>query len=163
MGSVHSKINLLTDYTICSVNFIKLLRNFEVIETDSLLSDAHALLSWSFTTSSYFETEVHKNSKSTFKKWDQRRIDDFVSNIPINALDDLNTSLQPTKFSINKVTNEISSLLTDAAKRSFPTIKPREHSNKDKRWFGTRCREARRYYHHYARKTYKRFRNNANL
>ena len=62
-------------------------------------------------------------------------------------------------FDYNCSYTSIHSLLTDAAKRSFPTIKPRKHSNKDKRWFGTRCREARRYYH-YARKTYKRFRNN---
>lgn len=162
VGKCTFKDQSLIDYTICSVNFIKLLRNFEVIETDSLLSDAHALLSWSFTTSSHLETHVHINSNSTFKKWDQRRVDDFISNIPINALDDLNTSLQPTKFSINKVTNEISSLLADAAKRSFPTHKPRKHSVKDRPWFGTRCREARRHYH-YARKTYKRFRNNTNL
>ena len=35
------------DYTICSFNCLKIILDFEVIETDNLLSDGHALLSWS--------------------------------------------------------------------------------------------------------------------
>ena len=35
----------LIDYTICSFNCLKLLVDFEVIETDFLISDGHALLS----------------------------------------------------------------------------------------------------------------------
>ena len=48
----------LIDYTICSFECLKLLLDFEVIETDALFSNGHALLSWSFSTT-YNDPDVH--------------------------------------------------------------------------------------------------------
>ena len=44
LGKCTFRDQSLIDYTICSINAIKLLTDFEVFDTDSLLSDGHSLL-----------------------------------------------------------------------------------------------------------------------
>ena len=48
VGNLTVRNQSLIDYTICSFDCLKYLLDFEVIETDCLISDGHALLSWAF-------------------------------------------------------------------------------------------------------------------
>ena len=61
----------LIDITICSFNCLRLLLDFEVLETDSLVSDRHAILAWSVTTHFCHNMKKHGNNNICFKKWDQ--------------------------------------------------------------------------------------------
>ena len=144
----------LIDYTICSFNCLTLLEDFEIIETDSLLSDGHSLLSWSINT--YFKApEKHEETThSTHKKWDSKLRDDFLNNISWEKLNELYLNLEPSKQSIDQTSLVISDIFFDAASRSFPLKKSRKNSNKT--FFGPKCRAARKHYH-VARKRYNKF------
>lgn len=160
-GKLTFRDQSLIDYTICSFNSLKHLLDFEVIETDSVLSDGHALLSWSF--SAGFNDRPSKDRKpvNTYRKWDQRYIDDFMNNIPNTMLNDIYLNLEPTEESINYATLQLSNILTQAAKLSFPINFNKTNFSKEKTWFGPNCYKARKIYH-LSRKKYKRFRNNVN-
>ena len=97
----------LIDYTICSINTFKLLLDFEVIETDFLLSDGHALLSWSVSTCFHEERQITDKIYVSYKKWDQQHMSDFITSIPIEVIDDLCSKLNPSKDAINEIANKV--------------------------------------------------------
>ena len=142
------KVNLnfrdqsLIDYTICSFNCLRLLLDFEVLETDSLISDGHAIIAWSMTTHFCHNTKNHGNNNICFKKWDQRHVNDFINNIRGSTLDNIYANLEPTKSSINHVTSQIALTLTQAAKLSFPVKNKSKRRSKDKTFYGPNCRAA---------------------
>lgn len=115
----------LIDYTICSFNCLKLLLEFEVIDTDLLISDGHALLSWSVSTSYHNEHIPIEQVAKSYKQWDERLANDFKSNIPSSAIENLYKTLKPTNSSINETTSQLANIMTNAAKRSFPIRNPR--------------------------------------
>lgn len=147
----------LIDYTICSVNVLRLLSNFEIIDTDALLSDGHALLSWSVISSVVAKPKLNRKQTSTYRKWDSRFEQNFLLSIPNNLCDDLCSNLKANKLSIDQVTRQLAETFIEAAKKSFP-VNPRKANQHDKQWFGPQCRSARKRYH-FARQKYKRFRN----
>ncbi|MCG8033764.1 MAG: reverse transcriptase family protein [Candidatus Thiodiazotropha taylori] len=151
----------LIDYTICSVACLKLLSNFEVIITDSLYSDGHALLKWSFTTMPHLACTPKQtlNKSKPYKKWDSRKADTYASTFPVQLVNDLSSDLQPTKISINNVTNSLARAMTETARICFPVKQPKYNNPNDKPWFGPQCRDARKNYMQ-ARKDFKRLRNN---
>lgn len=152
----------LIDYTICSFNCLKLLIDFEVIDTDFLLSDGHALLSWSVSTIYHNDQTSTENVVKSHKQWDERLANVFNCNIPLSTIEDLYTNLKPTDSSINEITSQLANVLTNAAKLSFPITNPRNTKQRmPKSFFGPKCNAARKQYH-IARKTYKRFRNKRN-
>lgn len=92
------------DYTICSFSCLKLLLDFEVIETDNLLSDGHALLSWSISAA---QTDpgtcnLSQNEQNNYKKWDQKHRDDFIKNISLEDINNLYVNIEPLKTVLTK-------------------------------------------------------------
>ena len=115
----------IIDYTICSFSCLKLLLDFEVIETDNLLSDGHALLSWSMSAA---QTDpgtcnLSQNEQNNYKKWDQKHRDDFIKNISLEDINNLYLNIEPTEISINEVTFKIAEVLIQSAKTSFQNKK----------------------------------------
>ena len=148
----------LIDYTICSINVIKQLKNFEVGDPDFLLSDGHSLLKWSFSTQLISENKDNLKQNKTYKKWDSRHVDTFLSNISSDSVDNLVLGLQPNKSCINAVVNEIACVFINAAETSFPVHVQKTNPQNNKPWFGPQCHKARKRYH-MARNKYRRLRN----
>ena len=137
----------LIDYTICSINVIKLMKDFEVGDSNFLLSDGHSLLKWSICTRLENKNEEISKPCKTYKKWDSRHIEDFLSNISPNSVYDIFYKLQPNKPCINEVVNKIACLFTNVAKTSFTVQAQKPYPPNHKPWFGPQCHQARKNYH----------------
>ena len=140
----------------------KALLDFEVIETDNLLSDGHALLSWSMSAAQTYPgtCNLSQNEQNNYKKWDQKHRDDFIKNISLEDINNLYVNIEPTEISINEVTFKIAEILIQSAKTSFQK-KTFANRKSNKSFFGPKCHVARKQYH-YARKVYKRYRSSQN-
>ena len=112
---------------------------FDVIDTDCLLSDGHALLSWFISTSfDNLSANVSEEDESLpFKKWYPKLADKFLNNASLNKLNDLHLSLENFKYSINHTTSQIADIFTRAAKQTFPLIKPYKVSKSANAYFGS--------------------------
>ena len=63
-------------------NAIKLLTDFEVFVTDSLLSDGHSLLKWSVCANlenKKQDTPEPQKKKKTFRNWDSKHIESNIT------------------------------------------------------------------------------------
>ena len=153
-GNLTFRNQSLIDYTICSFDCLRLLVDFEIIETDCLISDGHSLLSWTLSTvfqaSDTREEAVHP----THKKWDSKLGDVFLNNISHDKIKELYSNPTSTKQSIDNTSSKIADIFSEAASRSFPVNK--HYKNKTKTFFGPKCRIARQHYYR-ARKRYNKF------
>ena len=146
----------LIDYTICSIDCMRLLLDFEVIDTDALYSDGHSILKWSSKIThddTSEKSEPRQQKQKTYKNRDPKLTENFVNAIPNDFIDNLYFALEPSKDSIDFVTNSLSKMMIDTAKTTFPSKSFKTNSSKDKPWFGPKCRLARSNYykakHHY--------------
>ena len=87
----------LIDHTICSINCLNLVTDFEVGDTDSLFSDGHSLLKWSVCANLENKYEEPPKLHKPYKSWDAQRIDDFILSIPTDSVADIYFKLQPNK------------------------------------------------------------------
>ena len=162
LGTCTFRGQSLIDYTICSINCLKLLADFEVEDTDSLLSDGHSILKWSVCANLEYKIEEESPiPHKPFKNWDDRRIDDFKSNISTESLADIYAKLQPSKPCIDEAINDIANVFSAAAKTSFPVHTKNAKTPGTKPWFGPKCHQARKKYR-LAKNKYRRFRNEYN-
>jgi hypothetical protein len=106
-------------------------------------------------TSSAIQTNDAKVEQ--IKNWESEKKDEFISNINIEDIDELelllnNLSEQDSGLvdnsSVNDMVKKSESLLTNSAKTTFGTFVPGRHSKKEtnkkhKPWFDVECREAR--------------------
>ena len=136
----------LIDYTICSIDCMRLLLDFDFIDTDALYSDGHSILKWSSKITHDDTSEKanlgNKNKKKTYKKWDPKFTENFVNAIPNDFIDNLYFALEPSKDSIDFVTNSLSKMMIDTAKTTFPLKSFKTNQSKDKPWFKPKCRLA---------------------
>ena len=78
-GKLTFRNQSLIDYTICSFNCLKLLKDFEVIDTDPIYSDGHALLSWTINCNVLLkENSQQFQTQPTYKKWDAIHSTEFT-------------------------------------------------------------------------------------
>ena len=70
LGKCTFRDQSLIDFTICSINAIKLLTDFEVFDTDSLLSDGHSLLKCANLENKKQDTPA---PQKTFRNWDSKQ------------------------------------------------------------------------------------------
>ena len=99
---------------------MKILNDFKIVEQDSLLSDGHALLSWSLTS----QILLSQNEEATHKypqnyKWSEDSINHFINSIKesdINKLRDRPEHIKnnepelnhdPLNDTIDQITNSI--------------------------------------------------------
>jgi len=117
------------DYALSSINLLYKLNEFEIIDVDGLLSDGHSLLS--ITVNLPFDVTLTPipeiNTKNTPRppKWNPNKQNDFVSNIDnteINEIQELlnNRPNNDIKTFLNKITNKISNIFLQSARKSFP-------------------------------------------
>ena len=154
-GKLTFRDQSLIDYTICSFDCLRMLVDFEVIKTDCLISDGHALLSWSLSIEHQNSTTAASEevSSPTHKKWDSKLADEFMKKMPFDQLNDLYHSLEFSKQSINQTTSKIADIFSNTAKQTFPQIKQNKGKTSKNAYFGPKCRVARKHYN-IARKTY---------
>ena len=104
VGNLTVRNQSLIDYTICSFDCLKHLLDFEVIETDCLISDGHALLSWAFS-AACCATTIDNNERDfppAYKKWDLKLVDNLIKNISIDKLNELYLNVRSSKQSIDR-------------------------------------------------------------
>ena len=153
LGKFTFRDQSLIDYTICSFDCFMLFSDFEVIDTDAILSDGHALLSWSIHEAVYADVpSQHLRTQTSYKKWDEKSSTVFLNNLPTEEIQKLYTELSPTKRSINETTLEIASIFSRTAEVSFPIKQTYFRRTNDKPWYGDRCRMARNKYFRAKRK-----------
>ena len=152
IGSLTFRNTSLIDYTICSVNTLEMVHDFEVIELDPLFSDGHSLLSVILK----LPYGNRESSASSLKypnysrpKWDNRKTENFIRNIDtlsINSLiEELNTQ-EVNKVNINLQTDKIANIMLAAANRSFASNRKYIRNTNDKPWYGSDCKRARKDY-----------------
>ena len=158
-GKLTFRNQSLIDYTICSFNCLKLLKDFEVIDTDPIYSDGHALLSWTINCNVLLKENCQQfQTQPTYKKWDAIHSTEFTENLPTERVRELCVNLKPNKDSINRATTEIANIFIETAKMTFPTQRKFYRTGNDKPWFGGKCRVARNKYHQ-IKKRFKRTQN----
>jgi hypothetical protein len=121
--------------------------DFRIIDTDALQSDGHSLLATTFQRHLENENITVNEPKYVQSRWDPKFKNDFLQNICPDKINYLSTLCEcDSPDSLNLVTEEISSLFNDSAKKSFH-IKSYTRSKNDKPWFGPDCRRDRKAYH----------------
>ena len=152
------------DYTIASIETLPLLQNFEIQETDALMSDGHSFLSCSVVLPSNRDTVLpQQNEKNTSPKWDEKYANTFFGSInrdEVYSIINFLGSSVSSKRDINVVTERISDIFKTASAQSIPQPQ-KHHVQKTKPWFGAHCKTARRKYH-LARRRYHCFKNQSN-
>ena len=140
VGKLTFRDTSLIDYTIASANCFKLINSFSAEKTDRLFSDGHSFLKWSLKPfENPFQTTSNDKSKnptshSNQTKWDKRKASEYNTNIDINQLNQITNSLQNLEASpetIVKLTNDINTLMNDAAIKTFPTKKQKTVNTKN--------------------------------
>ena len=132
-GKLTFRNQSLIDYTICSFNCLKLLKDFEVIDTDPIYSDGHALLSWTINCNVLLkENSQQFQTQPTYKKWDAIHSTEFTENLPTERVRGLCVNLKPNKDSINKATTETANIFIETAKMTFPTQRKSYRTGNDK-------------------------------
>ena len=114
VGNLTLRNQSLIDYTICSFDCLKHLLDFEVIETDCLISDGHALLSWAFS-ATCCATTIDNNEQ----KMDSKLVEDFIKNISIDELNELYLNLRSSKQSIDRTISQIADIFYKSCKDCF--------------------------------------------
>ncbi|MEW8548255.1 MAG: reverse transcriptase family protein [Candidatus Thiodiazotropha sp.] len=143
------------DYTIATADCFELFQEFEIIETDTIFSDGHSILSHSligrdsccFLNSQYrFDRPKSGTSRP---RWNVKHSDSFRSNIDreqLNLVLDFLGSETPSKLSVNEATERIASVFSIASDKTFP-IPGKFRVNSKRPWFGPVCKSARKKYH----------------
>ena len=164
-GKLTFKQVSVIDYTIASVETLPFIQNFDIQETDSLLSDGHSFLSCSVVLPSTCFTAIpQRNETKAPPKWDEKYANTFFGNINRDEVHQIIQSLETSvtsKDDINSVTKRISDIFKTASYQSIP--QPHKHNvqKTNKPWFGAHCKTARRKYH-LARRRYHLFKNYRN-
>ena len=164
IGNFTFRDTSVIDYMLVSVDTLKLLRSFEIVDTDPIFSDGHSILSCTLARTFHFPRPSQKpENKPNPPKWNGKYANNFCTNIEqdqVNVLLNTLTTTSPTKHSINEATEKISLIFHDACAKTFPP--PRKKSNYIRPWFGPHCKSARKKYH-LARRQYNTHKNSINL
>ena len=171
MGSDKDKGNFtfrhtsVIDYMLASVEFLKLLNDFDIIEIDPIFSDGHSLLQLSISCTDQLNSKqntTERNNKTKIK-WYENQDQAFCDSIDLTKINSMISDLESPSFSkndINLATEQISNIFDDAGAACFPH-QSSVHSNPTKPWFGPCCKSARKKYH-LARKMYNNHKNSHN-
>ena len=155
LGKYTFRQTSVIDYTLVTLDIFSLLRNFDVLETDPIFSDGHCILSCVLSCFDIRPNNVPVVSRQTHPKWNDKYAHAFINHIDrdeISALLNILESGEPSRDSINEVTDTISNIFLWACSETFPPLHKNEPS-RIKPWFGPCCKTARRKYH-LARKCY---------
>ena len=138
------------DYTLGTIDALRLIDQFSIFETDTIYSDGHSILSHAFAPSNSATNEDnHVTGNSSRPKWDDSYSNIFCKNIDTEELKSVSSILDSTSSAedrVNRATESIAKLFSDASNRNFPMHNKKKLCQK-KPWFGPLCRSARKKYH----------------
>ncbi|CAC5398281.1 unnamed protein product [Mytilus coruscus] len=170
-----------TDYCLCSSNLLSCESEFEINEYSPIFSDVHRQLHLTLNCreASKSSDEVNllaKNDNNRSRRWIAEKCDEFVNNLveddmffELNfMIEELDSQSSPNTeidtANINSVVDKICLLFNKTTKNTFGIIRPNKkfnNRNVHRPWFDKTCEEKRRLFHK-ARKSYNRFKNEAN-
>ena len=138
------------DYTLGTIDALRLIDQFSIFETDTIYSDGHSILSHAFAPSNSATNEDnHVTGNFSRPKWDDSYSNIFCENIDTEELKSVSSILASTSSAedrVNRATESIAKLFSDASNRTFPMHNKKKLCQK-KPWFGPLCRSARKKYH----------------
>lgn len=164
-GLLTCKNSSTVDYFVCSSNLIPKVSDFCVEDFCEILSDVHCpvFLELNFEKICSETTESSSNEVK-IKLWDQKKHEQFVSNLDLDALNTVNNEILHLKSSdeicqkdINNIVDNITNLIITNAEKSFgkfPLHSKSDNISKSSSWFGHNCTKARKQFHR-ARYQYK--------
>ncbi|MCG8112265.1 MAG: reverse transcriptase domain-containing protein [Candidatus Thiodiazotropha taylori] len=148
------------DYFISTAYNLPVIQDICVHEFSSLFSDAHSPISLTLKVKCQAPMNDNgANTKSpTLNPWKSTKIDDFVDNIDILRVSEIEICLDKlmntnnediSKTDIDAVVNDISSLFIESSKSTFGyrTTSTKNNRYESKPWFNGECRRARNIYH----------------
>ena len=136
------------DYTIGTIDALRLIDHFSILETDPIFSDGHSILSHALCNLDFVDKSCSKGNSSR-PKWDETHSNNFCENIDLEQLDAISSFLDsnlPVDIRINGATERIAKLFSHASDRTFP-VTDKKKVKQNKPWFGPLCRSARKKYH----------------
>ena len=158
-GDYTFKQKSVIDYVIATGDCFYYATDFKIVETDTLLSDGHALLNLTLNARERTarETGLCNHVVNNRPKWDSSRAIDFKNSINLTLLDSISTQLNTypqSQATIEHITKQISKVFESASNQAFDNNSPkrRYYSPNNSPWFGTECHSARRKYHRAKRK-----------
>lgn len=158
------------DYFLSTSKLFGVIEEIDVLEYSNLFSDVHCPISLCLKAKNRqvknFADESLKSDHVKTKLWDDLKQNHFQSNINLNRVAEISSKLTQlsekdtiSKYDINNIANDISSMFESCAKATFGTFKTHIKEapvKKKKTWFSLDCRNARDRYHN-ARKFYNKY------
>ena len=143
------------DYAIASAECFEHISDFEILHTDALFSDGHNAIILNIEIPELGIQPTPPNIKPAKPIWKPELASSFVDHISLDKINTLIKQLVDSPCSTNAidtVTNEISSIFSNAANNTFPPKKSSTFHHKgmkvnSKPWFGPKCHKARNNYH----------------
>ncbi|KAK6196333.1 hypothetical protein SNE40_001576 [Patella caerulea] len=165
VGRPTSRNLSVVDYVICSIDVIKVIDYFEILDHCKLFSDVHSPILFGVHTSDtiqhYRNTIPNKTNAPTerIRKWIPEKSTEFVTNLDTVKLEKISFNLSHERenwenishFRINEIVNDISSLFVQSAKATFGVVNYnpiiyKNEKRQEKKWFTQDCRNKRRNY-----------------
>jgi hypothetical protein len=140
IGKLTCNNSSVVDYVISSVDFFKHIVNFSINEFSKLFSDVHSPISLSLKCENKDEIMVTENVSNNAeayrekpKKWDETYKVDFVNNIDVDSMHNLEIQLENlsienvVQFDIDTLVDKLGEIFVSSAKETFgiaskPTI-----------------------------------------
>ena len=127
IGNTTFRGNSVIDYTISSIKGFSLLSDFEIIETDSLLSDGHSIIAFCIDMPARAGPSIPMTKSTTPRKakWRQTESHLFVENINREHIQEITRFLRrfnesPSQESLDIAVNKLTETFILSANTSFP-------------------------------------------
>ena len=158
IGKVTSKDTSTVDYLITSANLFSFISEFEVMDFDPLMSDAHCRIHVSilFNKESIVnKTSTKENCKVKPVRWVEEKKVQFTECVEtkfdnisefMRSVDTVNTS---SKSNIEEIVTKINSIFCEAANETFgnKTVGLKPLRKNSKHWFNSSCHVKRKEFH----------------
>ena len=148
----------IVDYCVCSPELLNFITEFEILETNRLLSDVHTPLHLAFKVDKLNNSSDNLQEKVGYNKvksWDNEKIADFQNNIDEEKLHLFEQKLLDIQNAVDAVGNDtidtliddLGSIFIDSARKTFGTYKCKKDGNtvnsNNKPWFDRDCKFSR--------------------
>ena len=142
------------DYSITTAETLKFIDDFEITELDSLFTDGHSLLQ-SMLKFKKLERATQSQPHRIINhqpRWHENKKAEFILNLDDDKINQMQTHLQQAqnnlayinKDTMNEFCINISDIFRQSKAKAFQSTSYHSENTNDKRWFGPRCRLARR-------------------
>ena len=163
VGKMTFKNLSVIDYMLSTIEGYSLLSYFDVLPTDCIYSDGHALLSCKLNISTNNSLHTQSFKLNQKPKWDAAYKNEFLSNISEDKLQSLaqkidDAKIQQNSCQIDQITDSLANIMIDSANDTFITPEPTKFTSNcksHKPWYGLECKKLRKRYNKAKRKYFK--------